>query len=945
MRDSVENFNPARPGKPVRAPVVSVTDTETADTETAFAEVLAEITGCGRVPVTSHFFDDLCADSMVMARFCARIRKRADLPSPSMQDVYQHPTIRRLAAALTGSGEVVTTSTPLENSFAEVLAEVVGVERVPVTSHFFDDLCADSMVMARFCARIRKRADLPAVSMQDVYRHPTIRSLAAASRAAVPTPVEASLVALPTPAPVRASTWQFLLCGTLQLLAFIGYTYLSAFAAIRGYIWLQESSNLLEMYLRSVLFGAVLFVATGTIPIAAKWTLVGRWKPQQIRIWSLGYFRFWLVKTLIRANPLVLFVGSPIYVLYLRALGAKVGRDVAIFSRHLPICTDLLTIGDRTVIRNEAHFHCYRAHAGTIETGPVTMGSEVFVGEMTVIDIGASLGDRAQLGHTSSLHSGQAVPAGERWHGSPAVPTDADYRMVYGTRCGRLQRTTYSIWRLSSMLLVYLPLSLGGVYALFAAVPQLAVLLDDTTFGFARWSFYVEALEASALLLFGYILLSALVMVTAPRVLNRLIEPDRVYPLYGFHYGIQRTVTRLTNSRFFMNLFGDSSAVVHYLRGLGYDLSQVEQTGSNFGSLMRHDSPYLSSVGSGTVVADGLAIVNVDYSSTSFRVSRVSIGARNFLGNYVTYPSQAKTGDNCLIGTKAMVPIAGKIREGIGLLGSPSFEIPRTVQRDSRLGLTGPDERRRRLAAKNRHNAVTAAMFLLARWIFISGVLMITSATFDVFIRYDFWLGPLFVALANLQVLVFTVLYFATVERASTGFRPLRPLYCSIYDIAFWRHERFWKSSTVTHLKMFDGTPFKNVIWRLLGLRIGRRVFDDGCGIPEKTLVTIGDDVTINNATHIQCHSQEDGAFKSDAIVIGSGCTIGIGAWVHYGTTMGDDSILAPDSFLMKGEEVPEGAWWAGNPAREMRGGGHGARRALPAPASTLLTASGGIPR
>ena len=81
--------------------------------------------------------------------------------------------------------------------------------------------------------------------------------------------------------------------------------------------------------------------------------LVGRWRPRQIRVWSLAYLRFWVVKTLIRANPLALFVGSPLYVLYLRALGAKVGRGVAIFSRNVPVCTDLLTIGAGTVIRKD----------------------------------------------------------------------------------------------------------------------------------------------------------------------------------------------------------------------------------------------------------------------------------------------------------------------------------------------------------------------------------------------------------------------------------------------------------------------------------------------------------------------------------------------------------------------------------------------------------------
>ena len=107
------------------------------------------------------------------------------------------------------------------------------------------------------------------------------------------------------------------------------------------------------------------------------------------------------------------------------------------------------------------------------------------------------------------------------------------------------------------------------------------------------------------------------------------------------------------------------------------------------------------------------------------------------------------------------------------------------------------------------------------------------------------------------------------------------------------------------------------MIWRLLGVRIGRRVFDDGCYMPERTLVTIGDDCTLNAGSKIQCHSQEDGAFKSDRITIGAGCTLGVGALVHYGVTMGDGAVLAPDSFLMKGEEVPPHARWGGNPAEQ----------------------------
>ena len=70
----------------------------------------------------------------------------------------------------------------------------------------------------------------------------------------------------------------------------------------------------------------------------------------------------------------------------------------------------------------------------------------------------------------------------------------------------------------------------------------------------------------------------------------------------------------------------------------------MRQTGSNFGEVVKHDTPFLSTVRSGTMVADGLSIINADFSNTSFRLSRVSIGAENFLGNRIAYPRAGQDG-------------------------------------------------------------------------------------------------------------------------------------------------------------------------------------------------------------------------------------------------------------------------------------------------------------
>jgi len=811
--------------------------------------------------------------------------------------------------------ESSTTRCGAEAILAEVLADVVHAERVAVDSHFFDDLGADSLVMAHFCARVRKRADLPSVSMKDVYQHPTIASLAAALAPSSSTPVEPDPASVETATP--ASTRQYVLCGTLQVLILLGYACLAALGIDQGIEWIAASGNLLDDYLRTVLVGGATFFAACTLPIAAKWTLIGRWKRRRIRVWSLTYVRFWLVKTLVTLNPLVLFAGSPFYVLYLRALGARVGRGVVVLSRHAPVCTDLLTIGEGAVIRKDAYLTGYRARAGWIQTGAVTVGRDAFVGEKAVLDIETSIGDGAQLGHVSSLHTGQGIPHGERWHGSPAQPTEANYQAAAPADCGIGRRAVYTVVQLASALLLYLPLMLGATDLLFDGVPGLAPLFDSESTAFTGWSFVGVALLTSLVLFFGSALLSLLVVVTVPRLLNLVIEPDKVYRLYGFRYAAHRAIARLTNRRFFVELFGDSSYVVHYLSCLGYRLSPVVQTGSNFGSQLKHETPYLSSVGSGTVVASGLSIANADYSSTSFRVSRASIGPNNFLGNDIVYPSGGRTGDNCLLATKVLVPIDGEIREGVGLLGSPSFEIPRTVDRDAKFNhLASGDEFRRCLAAKNRHNLRTMAYWLLSRWGYTFGLTLFGFLAAG--LRPSF--GASAIALSEVLALLFTLVYVALVERASTGFRGMRPTYCSIYQIDFWRSERFFKMQTGPGLHaVFIGTPLQSWFWRMVGVRLGRRLFDDGCGMSEKNLVTIGDDVTLNAGSFIQCHSQEDYVFKSDRTAVGSGCTVGVGALVHYGVTMGDGAVLAPDSFLMKGEEIPPNARWGGNPAREMR--------------------------
>ena len=814
--------------------------------------------------------------------------------------------------------DYVAPANAAERTLAQLLATTLGVERVSAESHFFDVLGVDSLLMARFNAAIRNHADLPAASMKDVYLHPTVRRLAAALAQQEPAHEAASAApasASPASASAPAGRPRYVLCGALQLLLFLGTVLASSLVLDAGATWTAAGHGVPGIYARAVLFGAAVLLGTGAAPIAAKWILIGRWKPERIRVWSLAYLRFWIVKTLVVASPLArLCMGTPLYPLYLRALGAKIGPGVAIFTHHVPVCTDLLTVGPGSVIRKDTYLNGYRARSGVIETGAVTLGANVFVGEQTVLDIDSTIGDDAQLGHASALHAGQAVPAGQCWHGSPAQPADAgwDYRTVGPARRSILRQVRYSIVRLLLVAGILGPVAVGGSI-LMLSPSMLAHLLTGhkqaTSALLDR-----DALIIGAAVVLGLTLAGLLVVSTVPRLLSRALKPGQVYPLYGWQYTLQRNISRLSNIPFFNALLGDSSAIVHYFRAIGYHLAPVVQTGSNFGMAVKHEMPTLSTVGTGSIVSDGLSIMNAEFSSSSFRVLPAAIGARNFLGNNIAYPAGGRTGDDCLLATKAMIPIAGPVREGVGLLGSPSFEIPRSVHRDHQFDhlTTGP-ERQRRLAAKNRHNAVTIGLHELVRYLYIVGVVLVAFDPFGIGNLPD-WAAT---ATCILLDFAFALVYFVLVEHAVLAFRRLQPRFCSIYEAAFWRHERFWKVPSTAYFQIFNGTPFKNVMWRLLGVRMGRRVFDDGCGIVERTLVTVGSECTLNAGSVLQGHSLEDGTFKTDYITIDSGCTIGVGAFVHYGITMGAGSELDADSFLMKGENVPPRAWWRGNPATE----------------------------
>ena len=439
----------------------------------------------------------------------------------------------------------------LEQQIADALAEILRVDRISIEDDFFADLGAHSLLMARLSTAIRHGGPRANVSMRDIYLNPSVAKLARFIRST------ASAQAAPTKAiPYRVpSTLEYYACGFCQILFYMGFGWLGLEIIVFGMNWLLAATGLASLYIRVVSFTAVIFVAFSALPVAAKWILVGKWKAGSFPIWGPTYFRFWMVKALIQSSPILLFQGTVVYNLYLRLLGAKIGRDVVIQCKSVPVCTDLLTIGSGAVLRKYSLVKGYKAQSGYICTGPVTIGENTYVGEASVLDIYSCMEDRSQLGHSSNVPSGMKLARAKRYHGSPAVECSANYDCVEPIQISLLRKVLYPALVALVGLFVAIPIIPVGLYL---CVPW---LFDNDLHRFAASLPQISPPICARIFLYAAIALcvsiaiALVVIAVIPRVLHLLLQKGHVYPLYGLHYLLYNIIDRMTNSVYFSVLF------------------------------------------------------------------------------------------------------------------------------------------------------------------------------------------------------------------------------------------------------------------------------------------------------------------------------------------------------------------------------------------------------
>ncbi|MCM4080923.1 Pls/PosA family non-ribosomal peptide synthetase [Paractinoplanes hotanensis] len=171
--------------------------------------------------------------------------------------------------------------------------------------------------------------------------------------------------------------------------------------------------------------GPALFAATiagALLATAAKWLLVGRFRVAEHALWTSFVWRNELADTFVEvlvAPWLFRFAtGTPLLNLWLRTVGAKIGRGAWLETFWLPEY-DLVRLGPGATVNRGCVVQTHLFHDRIMAMDEVTLGAGATLGPHGIVLPGAGIGARTTVGPGSLVTRGDAVPADSRWLGNP----------------------------------------------------------------------------------------------------------------------------------------------------------------------------------------------------------------------------------------------------------------------------------------------------------------------------------------------------------------------------------------------------------------------------------------------------------------------------------------------------------------------------------------------
>jgi non-ribosomal peptide synthetase-like protein len=829
-------------------------------------------------------------------------------------------TLRGLPVpASTGSGPGIAESSEAprgdveEALFAEI-ARLFPHQPLRRDSDFFTDLGGHSLMAARLVSALRAHPACARISVRHVYQNRRLADIAQAVQND-PSCAVSKAVAANTDrgaeACVNRRRW---LCGLAQALAvpvLITVRMSQWLAPFFTYHFLTGDPGDSVWWAMLAAVGVFLFstVAGFVVAWAGKWLIAGRLAAGRYPLWGWTYFRWWLSDRLIEAVPIHLIGGSPLHALWLRALGARIGRDAQLGS-CTPRCPDLLRIDDRVSVGNAVIIDNARVEQGQLILGEVHLGPDSYVGSYTVLEGGSRIEASGHLVGQSVLVSGETLPNGRIWGGSPAVDQGAFIprhppRPLVSRWLAAWEAASFATGSVIVSVLFFLPV--------FPALMLIDGLDNDV-----RWPWLTGDSPVTSVPRYFFLALPACVaLVLATALLSAAI---RWVCLPRMSEGSWPVHSSLYRRRWLVNLIQESSLdTLHgvyatvfapwWYRLLGARVGRDAEVSSALGVV-----PDMLTLGDETFIADAVMLGDEEVDEGWMTVRPTVIGRRTFVGNGALVPDGTTLPDNVLIGVLSTPPAAAEVHEGDTWLGSPALYLP---ARETLLGfpehLTFRPGIWRRLA---RGGIEMVRIVLPHAFVIAVGY----TVVLEVMPAAEAGRWPMVAAGLVASGLAFGVASYALV--ASLKWLLIgryRSMAAPMWTPFVWLSEavtNLYESMAVPNLLDYlRGTPFLPVAMRGLGCRIGAGVYLDTTDMTEFDCVTIGDRCEINAHACLQTHLFEDRVMKIDDVILCADVTVGSRTTVLYGAEVEDGARLGPLTLVMKGERIPAGTAWRGLPA------------------------------
>jgi non-ribosomal peptide synthetase-like protein len=199
----------------------------------------------------------------------------------------------------------------------------------------------------------------------------------------------------------------------------IGVAVLAALQAVAlrgGYGWAALAGGVILL-----IAGAV----AGAIAVAAKWLVVGRIRAGEHPLWSSFIWRNEVADTFVETVAAPWFAraasGTPVMNLWLRGLGAHIGRGVWCETYWLPEA-DLVSLGDGSTVNRGCVVQTHLFHDRIMRMDSVVLEDGATLGPHCVALPASRIGAGATIGPASLVMRGDEVPASTRWQGNPIAP-------------------------------------------------------------------------------------------------------------------------------------------------------------------------------------------------------------------------------------------------------------------------------------------------------------------------------------------------------------------------------------------------------------------------------------------------------------------------------------------------------------------------------------------